>query len=85
MKKLLVGILFLSILCGCQVFKIVGSDVISSTVGINRTITLYSVDGTIIKQYKTMNGIDTTDGVCSFMCDNKKVLISGTFVVEELK
>lgn len=70
-------------LCGCQALKVVGSDLISDTVGINREITLYAVDGTVIKRWSTRNTIDTSNGVCSFMANEKKVLIGGTFLVEE--
>ena len=85
MKNFLLIILVFS-LCGCQAVKNVSRHIISSTSGINRQITLYSVDGHIIRGWHTTSMIeDEGSVVCFFDDDGNAIQISGTIIVEQIK
>lgn len=77
-------ILMLS-LCGCQMAKNAGRIFISSTTGISRTITLYSFDGKIIRQWDTKSSINDEGAViCFYDNTGRAVQISGTVIVEQV-
>ncbi|MFH1118023.1 MAG: hypothetical protein V1792_29225 [Pseudomonadota bacterium] len=56
----------------------------SDLIGLNRRITLYSADGTPIKKWEGRYKVEIKDGVARFIHDGKAIVISGTFVVEEM-
>ncbi len=55
----------------------------SQLTGLKRTITLYSADGSVIRQWNGLMRIEHVPGGISFIYKGKVVVISGTFVVEE--
>lgn len=73
--------------CGCPWIQSSCRDFKSGITGLTRTVTLYSVDGTIIGEWTGSNMyVDTTDGICSFIDDTRmRVILSGTFVIQEFK
>ncbi len=69
---------------GCEFWEMSCKDFESDTSGLSRTVTLYSVDGSIIKTYEFTGTIDTTDGVASFNDDSgKRIIFNGTYLIEE--
>lgn len=87
MKKRIVAIILLLVLIflgGCQSVKSCSRDVGSMGAGLIREVTLYSADGTIIGQWSGKIYVDTTDGIASFINENnKRIILSGTYVIEE--
>lgn len=56
----------------------------SSLVGLHRSITLYAANGQAIKQWDVRSKVEDNGGTCYFITrDNKAVIISGTFIIEE--
>lgn len=84
MRNILLIVLVLS-LCSCQMIKNAGRQIVSSTTGISREITLYSIDGKIIRKWKTKSSINDEGAVICFY-DNKgnAVQVSGTVIVEQI-
>ncbi len=56
----------------------------SDLIGLKRRITVYSATGTPIKSWEGRYKIEIKDGVARFIHDGKAVVISGTFIIEEL-
>ena len=84
MKKLVLIGLVIS-LCGCQMIKNAGRQIVSSTTGISREITLYSVTGSVIRQWKTKSSINDEGAVICFYDDKGNAIqISGTVIVEQV-
>ncbi len=84
MRNLLLIALVIS-LCGCQMAKNLGRQIVSSTTGISRHITLYSNDGHIIRDWNTKSSINDEGAViCFYDSDGNAMQISGTVVVEQL-
>jgi hypothetical protein len=83
----LVVTLILGMLCilgGCAEYDKAVKHLESSSVGIERHIVLYASDGKVIREWTTKARIeDRVSGLLCFFDDKGKVLISGTFVVEE--
>ena len=82
MKKLfIIALAFLLVGCG-QIDATVDS-VKSATGLLNRTVTLYNADGTILKKWETDNQIEYSGSLAAFIAkDGTNVRISGTFVIE---
>ncbi|MDX1763483.1 MAG: hypothetical protein R3231_04115 [bacterium] len=59
------------------------SHVKSNLIGLNRTITLYAVDGSVIKSWEGRFQVETGGSSARFIHEGKAVYISGTFVIEE--
>lgn len=59
------------------------SHVKSETIGLDRTITLYSYDGKPIRTWKGRVQVEIAGGAARFVIDGKAVIISGTYVIEE--
>ena len=56
----------------------------SGTVGINRTITLFSANGNVIKSWDINSTYSDKGSSVSFLDANEKfVAINGTFIIEE--
>lgn len=84
MNKIIIGILVLS-LCGCQMIKNAGRRIVSSTTGITRNITLYAVDGKVIKQWHTKSSInDEGSVICFYDSEGNAIQVSGTVIVEQV-
>ena len=55
----------------------------SATVGIDRKITLYANDGSVIRTWEGQIQVESQDGIPRFIIDNKTVQLNGTYVIEE--
>lgn len=84
MKKL-IGMLFLVIsLTGCQDIRQEWSHTKSSFVGLNRCVTLYGMDGKILRQWSITGNLEDKGGTVRFLSsEGKAICLSGIFVVEE--
>jgi hypothetical protein len=56
----------------------------SDLIGLKRSITLYSNDGKPIKKWKGRFKVEVNGGAARFIVDGKAVIISGTYIIEEL-
>ena len=72
-------------LSGCGKFANGLKHTQSDWFGLNRTITLYAGNGTnIINTWHTTSKVEDRGGSCYFLdANNKAVIISGTFVIQE--
>ena len=58
----------------------------SEWLGLERHISLYGADGTLIREWDTTAKVEDQGGTCYFLDDSgKAVIISGTFIIEEAK
>jgi hypothetical protein len=56
----------------------------SGVAGLDRTITLYAADGSVIREWKTRAKVEDRGGTVWFLdANNNAVTVSGTFVVQE--
>lgn len=83
MKKLLLALIFLITLTGCEKLQQDVSHAVSSTFGLQRQITLYSSNGAVIKIWTGRFQVETANGNIRFMYGGKAIIISGTYLVEE--
>ena len=65
---------------GCQQWR---KHLASSTIGLDRTITLYANDGSVIKHWTGRVQVETEGGFPRFIVDGKVIFLNGTFVIEE--
>jgi len=81
--------LMILLLIGALIFKMPGCQqtvkhMTSSVTGLDRIVTLYSPNGTIIKTWDGRIKIEEgTGGKTQFILNNKVILISGTYIIEE--
>lgn len=57
----------------------------SDLIGLNRQITLFSTSGRPIKTWQGRYKVEVDNGVARFIHDGKAIIISGTFLIEEIK
>ena len=82
-RKLIVVFLIIS-LAGCASTVRGCRHTVSGVTGLDRTITLYAQDGSVIRQWKTRTVIETEGAVIQFDDERRKdVKLMGTIVVEE--
>jgi hypothetical protein len=56
----------------------------SDLIGLNRSVTLYAMDGTVITNYSGRFKVEHTNGSYRFLNeDNKAITLSGTVLIEE--
>jgi hypothetical protein len=55
----------------------------SSWFGLSRKVTLYSANGTIIREWEGRFKVESTYSGACFIIDGKEIKISGTYIVEE--
>ncbi len=55
----------------------------SNLIGLDRTITLYAHDGSVIRVWEGRFQVEATGGSARFIHEGKAVYISGTFIIEE--
>ncbi len=55
----------------------------SNLVGLDRTITLYAHDGSVIRAWDGRFQVEASAGSARFIHEGKAVYIAGTFVIEE--
>jgi hypothetical protein len=68
---------------GCAGCQQTLSHVKSQFTGLNRKITLYAVDGTVIREWEGEFQVETEGGAARFIDDGKAVYIAGTFTIVE--
>lgn len=84
MKKILVAALLMLCLSGCAEMEMHGSNLVASTVKIDRTIVLYSATGDTLKVWSGETYIVDGNGAgLTFMLNGKKIFVSGTITIEE--
>ena len=82
--KLSIALSVVSILTGCGSGSNVLKHLHSSFSGLNRKITLYSANGTVLKEWVTQAKVEDNGGTCFFLDDRYKAIkISGTFIIQE--
>jgi hypothetical protein len=84
MKKIvMLGIILL--LTGCGDFANMRKHFSSSLSGLHRRITLLNANGTTNRVWETKAKVEDKGGSCFFINSyGKAVIVSGTFVIEEL-
>lgn len=55
----------------------------SDLIGLDRTVTLYDMNGKPIKSWKGRYKVEVNGGIARFIHDGKAVIISGTYIIEE--
>ena len=84
MKKLILVLVLMVMLAGCGMWEQSCSRVKSSAIKLNRTITLYASDGSIIKTWNGRFNVSHGNGGSARFIDKGKVVrISGTYLIEE--
>lgn len=90
MKKFMLGTLLAGtfLLSGCTVVDDLATDLESDTTGLKRTVTIYSKDGKILKQYKGKNvrtKYDANGGTrITINIDGKRIqAINSDVIIEE--
>lgn len=84
MKRLMLAIVLCALCAGCGEAANTMKHMQGSFVGLNRTITLYSANGEVIREWKTKAKIEDKGGTVYFLdANNKAITVSGTFIVEE--
>jgi uncharacterized lipoprotein YehR (DUF1307 family) len=85
MKKILIILLamLVLILVGCEALNNQVKSIESDVRGLDRVVTLYANDGSVIKRYEGKFTIKTEDGVLIFTHDGKRIILNGTYIVEE--
>jgi hypothetical protein len=80
----ILGCLAIAWLCnGCAGCQQDFSHLKSSFVGLNRKITLYANDGSIIRSWDTQGTVEDQGGSFRFLVNGKAITLSGTVVIEE--
>lgn len=85
--KSLVAVALISLpllLNGCKGCESIVSHTKSKLVGLNRRVTLYSMNGKVIKAWEGNFMVEDKGGTCRFIHNGKAVTISGTFLIEEI-
>jgi uncharacterized lipoprotein YehR (DUF1307 family) len=85
MKKILsiiAVICFLSI-AGCMNTQQSMSSIVSSVAGLNRVITLYADNGSVIQKWEGRYQVFVDGGAARFMDNGKAIWISGTYTIIE--
>jgi hypothetical protein len=59
------------------------SHVKSAVIGLNRTVTLYANDGSVIKTWNGRFQVECNGSTAKFIDEGKAITISGTFLIEE--
>ena len=77
---LISGCLMLS---GCPSWDLGIKTYQSNLMGLNRHITLYGADGKIIREWDGKIMVEFNGSTARFIIDDKVLIISGTYVVEE--
>jgi len=76
--------LFLPFVTGCAGCRNELQHLKSDMVGLNRTITLYAADGSVIKTWTTTAKVEDRGGSCYFLdTRGKSVIVAGNFVIQE--
>ena len=78
--------LLVFLLDGCEGCRKDLRHMASSLSGLDRVVTLYSLNGTVIKQWRGKFVVEITDGIASFIDENdNEIKVNGTYTVEQVK
>ena len=81
------------IVCGLVLFGIFSMPIVqqkvshvkSAMIGLERRVTLYANDGTLIRSWQGHYQIGVSGSTIRFMHDGRAVQVSGTIIVEEVE
>lgn len=68
---------------GCASLELAGSRFISSTTKLDRTVTLFADDGSVIQSWTGPMYLKEMGAGITFMLDGKRINICGTYIVTE--
>ena len=80
---LILGALAVGLGWQCQCIKQAASHVKSGTVGLDRRVTLYANDGSIIQEWEGKFMIEDSGASIRFLLYGDAITVAGTYVVEE--
>ncbi|MBD3242990.1 MAG: hypothetical protein GF331_20525 [Chitinivibrionales bacterium] len=83
MKRFALALTCAALFTGCADLQQAGSHFKSSMIGLDRTITLYASDGSVIKQWSGRFKVEAAGASARFIHKGKAVYVAGTFVIEE--
>ena len=84
MFKLLSIVVIVLMFTGCQDMKHLGRSFTASTTGYNYHIVLYSVNGSVIKEWHTNTSVQDEGSIVTFFDKNNNVVhIEGIILVEQ--
>ena len=83
MKKIILLLIVIVFMSGCQTIKKDIKHWKSGWVGLKRHITLYSASGTVIREWHTDTMVEMSGSVASWIQNGKEIKIAGTYVIEE--
>jgi hypothetical protein len=83
-RSAFLGVLAGLLMGGCATIERQGSGCISAAIKLNRRVVLYAANGDTIKVWEGRMMLEDEGGGTSFMLDGKRVVVSGTYTVEEL-
>jgi len=80
-----VGLIALMVVLGsqCQSCRQMAAHVQSGISGLDRRITLYAVDGSVIREWEGKYNIEVKGSSARFLDGDDAITISGTFIIEE--
>lgn len=78
-----ISLISLLFVYGCKSYQQGMKSLKSFTIGVERTVTLYSASGAPIKTWNGRINIKDAGGGIRFIVDDKVITISGTYLVEE--
>lgn len=81
--SLFIAMAFPLFLTGCAGCQQKWSHTKSNWVGLDRTITIYANDGSVIKQWETKGQVEDRGGSFRFLVDGKAITLAGTVIIEE--
>jgi len=82
MKKIVFMLAIIFMLSGCEKISKRAKHIQSDLIGLNRRVTLFSDDGSVIKTWEGRFRLELIGSTASWIGENnKEVKISGTFII----
>lgn len=81
-----IAISMICCLCSCGSCRGCGKDFSSEFGGLERRVTIYANDGSVIEAWEGDIFVEAveSDGLGFLTEDNKRIIINGTYIIEEL-